>query len=73
MKSGRAASPDSAGRDDIERIDSTLRSLSGVVARLADRLDDPIMAVTTVTGDLGIENARNEYKRLLRNKNRKKW
>lgn len=73
VKSGRAASPDSAGRDDIERIDSTLRSLSGVVARLADRLDDPIMAVTTVTGDLGIENARNEYKRLLRNKNRKKW
>lgn len=40
---------------------------SEVIKRLADRLDKPIAAVTTVAGDYGINQAQEEYDALLRN------
>lgn len=40
---------------------------SSVVERLADRLEKPIAAITTVAGDYGINQAKDEYDALLRN------
>lgn len=40
---------------------------SEVVERLADRLEKPIAAITTVAGDYGINQAQEEYDALLRN------
>lgn len=40
---------------------------SSVVERLAERLEKPIAAITTVAGDYGINQAKDEYDALLRN------
>lgn len=50
----------------------TLRQLSEVVGRLAQRLDEPFVTVNTVTGDAGIKRAQDEYNRMMRNKNRRR-
>lgn len=39
--------------------------------RLADRLDEPFVTVNTVSGDLGIQKAQDEYEKLMRNKSPK--
>jgi hypothetical protein len=39
--------------------------------RLADRLDQPFVTVNTVTGDLGIKKAQDEYAKLISNKSPK--
>jgi hypothetical protein len=39
--------------------------------RLADRLEQPFVTVNTVTGDLGIKKAQDEYNRLMKNKSPK--
>lgn len=39
--------------------------------RLADRLDEPFVTVNTVSGDHGIQQAQDEYDRLMRNKSPK--
>jgi hypothetical protein len=39
--------------------------------RLADRLEQPFVTVNTVTGDLGIKKAQDEYNKLISNKSRK--
>lgn len=36
--------------------------------RLSDRLNEPFVTVNTVTGDLGIQKAQDDYARLLKNK-----
>lgn len=50
----------------------TFRQLSDVVSRLAQRLDEPFVTVNTVTGDSGINKALDDYRRMMRNKNRKR-
>lgn len=50
----------------------TLRQLSEVVGRLAQRLDEPFVTVNTVTGDAGIKRAQDEYNRMMRNKKRRR-
>jgi hypothetical protein len=42
-----------------------------VMSRLADRLNEPFVTVNTVTGDKGINQAQEEYNRLIRNKSPK--
>jgi hypothetical protein len=39
--------------------------------RLADRLEQPFVTVNTVTGDLGIKKAQDEYNKLISNKSPK--
>lgn len=41
---------------------------ASTMRRLADRLNEPFVTVNTVTGDHGIQQAQDEYDRLMRNK-----
>lgn len=50
----------------------TIRRLSDVVSRLAQRLDEPFVTINTVTGDAGIKRAQDEYNRMMKNKNRRR-
>ncbi|MDE7159420.1 MAG: phage tail tape measure protein, partial [Muribaculaceae bacterium] len=50
------------------QTDSRGRSLPDVISRLADRLEAPIEAVTTVSGRMGTRNALDKYDRFLKNK-----
>lgn len=43
-------------------------SLTDTLARLTDRLNEPFVTVNTVTGDVGIKKAQDEYEQLIRNK-----
>lgn len=63
----------SAPGNGLSATDSdTLRQLSEVVGRLAQRLDEPFVTVNTVTGDAGIKRAQDEYNRMMRNKKRRR-
>ena len=44
---------------------------ASTMRRLADRLNEPFVTVNTVTGDHGIQQAQDEYDRLMRNKSPK--
>lgn len=41
------------------------------LARLNERLNEPFVTVNTVTGDLGIKQAQDDYQRLVNNKSPK--
>ena len=43
-------------------------TLGDTLARLARRLDEPFVTVNTVTGDVGIKKAQDEYEQLMKNK-----
>lgn len=45
--------------------------LTGTISRLADRLNEPFVTVNTVAGDFGIQQAQDEYDRLMKNKSPK--
>ena len=45
--------------------------LRETIARLNDRLNEPFVTVNTVTGDLGIKQAQDDYQRLMNNKSPK--
>lgn len=47
--------------------------MSHTVDNLTDRLNEPFVTVNTVTGDLGIKQAEDEYKRLISNVTPKKY
>lgn len=42
------------------------------IERLNDRLDKPFVTVNTVTGDIGIKRAQEEYERLMSNKSKRR-
>ena len=42
--------------------------LSDVISRLEERLNEPFVTVNTVTGDMGIQKAQDDYEKLMRNK-----
>ena len=42
-----------------------------IIARLSERLDEPFVTVNTVTGDMGIKQAQDEYQRLMNNESPK--
>jgi hypothetical protein len=44
------------------------KELKEIIARLNERLDEPFVIVNTVTGDMGIKQAQDEYQRLMNNK-----
>ena len=48
------------------------KELKETIARLSERLDEPFVTVNTVTGDMGIKQAQDEYQRLMNNKSPKK-
>lgn len=58
---------------DTSQTDATLREVSSVIADLKRRLDEPFVTVNSVTGDLGMKQAQDEYERLMRNKSPKTW
>ena len=47
------------------------KDLKEIIARLSERLDEPFVTVNTVTGDMGIKQAQDEYQRLMNNKSPK--
>jgi hypothetical protein len=53
-------------------IVATIAQNAQAVDRLAKRLNDPFITVNTVTGDLGIKKAQEEYETLIRNKSKRK-
>lgn len=59
-----------ASRD--EAYTSRITALTYVVNRLADRLDEPIVSVVTMTGDDGIVEKQREYDRYVKNKSPKR-
>ena len=48
------------------------KELKEIIARLNERLDEPFVTAGTVTGDKGINQAQDEYQRLMNNKSPKK-
>ncbi len=52
-------------------VASAMAQYSGVIDRLAKRLDEPFVTVNTVTGDAGIKHAQDEYTKLMNNKSPK--
>lgn len=51
-----------------EKSDEVLTSLTSELNSLRSRLSEPFVTVNTVTGDHGIQQAQDEYDRLMRNK-----
>lgn len=51
---------------------ATMQNVADVIGSLKQRLDEPFVTVNSVTGDLGIKQAQDEYARLMRNKLPKK-
>ena len=47
------------------------KDLKYIIARLNERLDEPVVTINTVTGDKGIKQAQDEYQRLMNNKSPK--
>ena len=47
------------------------RELRDTLAQLKERLNEPFVTVNTVTGDLGIKQAQDDYQRLMNNKSPK--
>ena len=47
------------------------KEIKEIIARLSERLDEPFVTVNTVTGDMGIKQAQDEYQRLMNNKSPK--
>ena len=45
-----------------------MQNVTDVIGSLKRRLDEPFVTVNSVTGDLGIKQAQDEYARLIRNK-----
>lgn len=45
--------------------------LREAIKRLNARLDEPFVTVNTVTGDMGIKQAQDDYQRLINNKSPK--
>ena len=54
-----------------EKSDEILTSLTSELNSLRSRLSEPFVTVNTVTGDHGIQQAQDEYDRLMRNKSPK--
>ncbi len=50
---------------------SAMAQYSGVIDRLAKRLDEPFVTVATVSGDKGINKAQDDYTKLMNNKSPK--
>ncbi|MCM1310818.1 MAG: phage tail tape measure protein [Bacteroides sp.] len=46
---------------------------AATMKRLADRLNEPFVTVNTVTGDYGSKQSQDEYNKMIRNKNLKKY
>lgn len=56
-----------SANEKVEGTSKELERLVGVIDRLEKRLQEPSMAIVSVTGDNGIEKAEREYKRLVNN------
>ena len=54
-----------------DKTDEVLSSLTSELNSLRSRLSEPFVTVNTVSGDHGIQQAQDEYDRLMRNKSPK--
>ena len=66
--SGSIGSSISKALPAVSRTEKQDNSLGDTLARLASRLDEPFVTVNTVTGDVGIKKAQDEYEQLMKNK-----
>lgn len=48
-------------------VAAALGNYDGIMSRLADRLNEPFVTINTVSGDMGIKQAEEEYRRLMNN------
>jgi hypothetical protein len=67
-----AAAPTIVNNSTVYQSSSTDNSeLSSTIRELKERLSQPFVTVNTVTGDLGIKKAQDEYNKLISNKSPK--
>ena len=66
--SGSIGSSISKALPAVSRTEKQDTSFGDTLARLASRLDEPFVTVNTVTGDVGIKKAQDEYEQLMKNK-----
>lgn len=66
--SGTIGSSISKALPAVSRTEKQNTSLGDTLTRLASRLDEPFVTVNTVTGDVGIKKAQDEYEQLMKNK-----
>ena len=57
--------------EQLSQASRVLDSYAATLRKLNERLNEPFVTVNTVTGDTGIQQAEDEYKRLMRNKSPK--
>ena len=57
--------------DALDNLSALHTPLSASISRLNERLSEPFVTVNTVTGDHGIQQAQDEYDRLMKNKSPK--
>lgn len=57
--------------DALNNLSALHTPLSASISRLNERLSEPFVTVNTVTGDHGIQQAQDEYDRLMKNKSPK--
>ncbi len=55
----------------MSRGSNNLNLQKETIARLNERLNEPFVTVNTVTGDKGIKQAQDNYRRLMNNKSPK--
>jgi hypothetical protein len=55
----------------VSRGSNNLNLQKETIARLNERLNEPFVTVNTVTGDLGIKQAQDDYQRPVNNKSPK--
>lgn len=67
----QAPSVDPESTKNSEKLNKSLDLLNSRLSDLGVRLDEPFAAITTITGDHGIQKAQEDYDRLMKNKSPK--
>ena len=60
-----------SGKTSPQNLIQENAELREAIKRLNARLDEPFVTVNTVTGDMGIKQAQDDYQRLINNKSPK--
>ena len=60
-----------SGKTSPQNLIQENAELREAIKRLNARLDEPFVTVNTVTGDMGIKQAQDDYQRLMNNKSPK--
>lgn len=64
----RVVVENSSSDADSSALSASLSAYTETMQQLKDRLNEPFVTVNSVTGELGMKQAQDEYDRLMRNK-----